>query len=401
MIDKDEKPLVSVILPVYNTEEYLKESLDALTNQTLENIEIICINDASTDNCLEILQDYASKDKRFTIINNETNSGPSICRNIALDHVTGEYITFYDSDDKIDLDAYERLYNFAKKYDQDFVICNAVRLEDEEVIKPSILHLHSIPDKCVPKTNILEHQEFVYDTTLWNKFIKHDFLKAHQFKFAEGRVYQDILFTMQMFCASDCVGIIPEVVYYWRRRGNENESITQRPYKTKNLHDRMFILKKTLEVIKSDEKHLDILDMFYFKLVEIDLIKFLNQLDWADDEFKQIMFGKVKSYVESLPKKYFEILEQRDMVKVELYLNGFHDSLIEVVKTQRTNRLTKKELKTTIKELKKETKQLKSENKTLKEDNENLKEKNERLQTDLDYLKSVSGWSKYKLKNIF
>ncbi len=91
-------PKVSIIVPVYNVEKYLSTCLDSLINQTLKDIEIICINDGSTDNSLNILNEYAQKDTRIIVINKE-NSGPGSCRNLGIEKATGEYIQFVDSDD--------------------------------------------------------------------------------------------------------------------------------------------------------------------------------------------------------------------------------------------------------------------------------------------------------------
>ena len=112
---------VSIIVPVYNTEEYLQKCLDSLTNQTLKNIEIICVNDGSTDNSLKILQDNAIKDDRIKIINQE-NKKQGAARNAGMQIATGEYIGFVDSDDWVDFDFYEKLYSAAKKHNFDIAL---------------------------------------------------------------------------------------------------------------------------------------------------------------------------------------------------------------------------------------------------------------------------------------
>ena len=109
-----QKIKVSIIVPVYNVEKYLKRCLDSITNQTLKELEIICINDGSTDNSLKILKQYAHKDKRISIINKQ-NEGLSVARNTGMEAASGEYIGFVDSDDWIDLDFYKKLYTTAKK----------------------------------------------------------------------------------------------------------------------------------------------------------------------------------------------------------------------------------------------------------------------------------------------
>ena len=114
-------PKVSVIIPIYNTEKYLRKCLDSVCNQTLSDIEIICVNDCSTDNSLEILEEYASKDNRIKLIDFKENKGAAVARNAGIDEAKGEYIGFVDSDDFIDLDFYEKLYNKAVKSGADCV----------------------------------------------------------------------------------------------------------------------------------------------------------------------------------------------------------------------------------------------------------------------------------------
>ena len=107
-------PKVSVIIPVYNVEKHLERCLDSVVNQTLKDIEIICVNDASTDNSINILKKYAQKDKRINIIDLPENLGAGNARNKALDIAKSEYIGFIDSDDFVDLDFYKKLYSKAK-----------------------------------------------------------------------------------------------------------------------------------------------------------------------------------------------------------------------------------------------------------------------------------------------
>lgn len=105
---------VSIIIPIYNTEKYIKDCLDSVVNQTLDDIEIICINDGSTDNSLKLINDYAKRDKRIKVINQE-NKGQGTARNIGIKESKGEYIGFVDFDDYIDLKMYEKLFYESKK----------------------------------------------------------------------------------------------------------------------------------------------------------------------------------------------------------------------------------------------------------------------------------------------
>ncbi|MBP5469106.1 MAG: glycosyltransferase family 2 protein, partial [Candidatus Riflebacteria bacterium] len=130
----DTKTAVSLIVPVYNVEPFLKECLESLINQTLKNIEIICVNDGSTDGSLSILEEYAKKDKRIKVINQE-NKGLPVARREATKIAKGEYLQFVDSDDYIDLDACEALYTYAKLYNSDMLSFTAIDFNNETRIE--------------------------------------------------------------------------------------------------------------------------------------------------------------------------------------------------------------------------------------------------------------------------
>lgn len=127
---------VSVVLPIYNVEKYLPKCLDSVINQTLRDIEIICVNDCSTDNCENIIKEYIKKDNRIKLINNEKNSGVGISRNIGVNYSNAEYISFIDSDDYIENNYIEELYNSAIKYDADIVFTNNLNIVRNNIIKP-------------------------------------------------------------------------------------------------------------------------------------------------------------------------------------------------------------------------------------------------------------------------
>ena len=118
-------PKVSVIIPVYNVEKYLSECLDSVVNQTLKDIEIICVNDGSPDGSAEILEEYAQKDNRIKVITQE-NRGVSEARNSGLKIASGEYIAFLDSDDYIDLKFFEQLYKRGIESNSDVVVCENI-----------------------------------------------------------------------------------------------------------------------------------------------------------------------------------------------------------------------------------------------------------------------------------
>ncbi len=150
-------PQVSVIIPVYNTQNYLKKCLDSVCNQTLSDIEIICVNDCSTDNSLDILTEYSKKDSRIKLIDFKENKGAAIARNIGIDEAKGEYIGFVDSDDFIDLDFYEKLYSKAKDEGAE-VVKGKLFLYDLETGKKYLEDWININNK------IIKHKAYFYFT---------------------------------------------------------------------------------------------------------------------------------------------------------------------------------------------------------------------------------------------
>ena len=124
-------PKVSIIVPTYNVENYLRECMDSIVGQTLKDIEIICINDGSTDKSLEILKNYAAKDPRIIIVDKK-NEGYGVGMNIGLERASGEYIGIVEPDDFVPANMYEDLYNAAKKNDLDFVKADFYRFTGNE-----------------------------------------------------------------------------------------------------------------------------------------------------------------------------------------------------------------------------------------------------------------------------
>lgn len=200
---------VSVIVPVYNVEKYLKRCLDQLTNQTLEEIEIICVNDGSKDNSLEILEDYSKKDSRIFVVSQE-NAGLSAARNTGMNYVKGEYIGFVDSDDWVDLDFYEKLYDAAKRNDCDIAVADFKRKHP----KKDKIRLNITEEKVftTPEDKYLACKTY-REGCVWNKIYRTEFLKRIDLKFVPGMYYEDRDFTARSLFYSDKLVTVPNTYY--------------------------------------------------------------------------------------------------------------------------------------------------------------------------------------------
>ena len=204
-------PKVSVIIPVYNVENYLQKCLDSVINQSLKDIEIICINDGSTDSSLNILKSYASQDNRIIIID-KPNEGVSVARNKGLEIAKGEYIVFVDSDDWLELNALELCYNKIKQDNSDMVVFNHAEIRNKEYKISK--QLSKIPQIC----NFIDTCEnfFYQPTSMWGKFVSK---KLITHKFIKGiKKCEDSLYFWEICFKNPKISILDTPLYNYLQR---------------------------------------------------------------------------------------------------------------------------------------------------------------------------------------
>ncbi|MEW9052626.1 MAG: glycosyltransferase [Neobacillus sp.] len=207
-------PLVSIIVPIYNMEKYLPKCLDSIQNQTLRDIEIILINDGSTDTSGKIADDYALKDSRIKVIHKD-NGGVSSARNSGMVIATGQYIGFVDPDDWISYEMYEKLYAAAEIEELDIVICHNYNHFIEKGYYE--LDTFNIIDNTLAniRRNSLNDQYF---SAVWNMIFKRSLIKEINHKFAEHlTVWEDGCFVLKAFYATNNIKYIEEAYYHYRK----------------------------------------------------------------------------------------------------------------------------------------------------------------------------------------
>ncbi|MDU6472960.1 glycosyltransferase family 2 protein [Intestinibacter bartlettii] len=194
-------PKVSIVVPIYNVEKYLEQCLDSIINQTLKDIEIILVDDGSPDNCPQMCDDYAKKDSRIKVVHKK-NGGLSSARNAGIEVAIGDYIGFIDSDDYIELDMYEKMYNIARESNVDFVMSDYYRVSDEGKIKATLDMNEGIYDKKKIKKDIfptlIMGDDINYGRLLsvWNCLYKRELLYQNNLMFDEEVKYsEDNLFS--------------------------------------------------------------------------------------------------------------------------------------------------------------------------------------------------------------
>lgn len=206
-------PKISIIIPVYNAQQSLQNCLDSICNQTLKDIEIICVNDCSKDNSLLILQEYAKNDERIKLINFAENQGAAVARNIGIENASSQYLGFVDSDDFIDKDFYEKLYHKAILANADAVKGNLMLYYPKTKLarKEAWIDLNEKVKK--------HHANFYYSFTsaIYNTV----FIKEKSIKFLEGLIhFEDPYFTIKAALFYEKLEVVDDVFYYYVHNPN-------------------------------------------------------------------------------------------------------------------------------------------------------------------------------------
>lgn len=283
---------ISVIIPVYNTGKYLVKCLESVINQTLKDIEIICIDDGSTDNSLEILKEFAKKDSRMKFLT-QKNQGQSVARNAGIKTAQGEYIGFIDSDDWADEKMFEKLYNNAKTYDSDIAMCS-ITVYDEKTGKFDVNDPYMTLNVLFDES--FENRAFNYNEVLgflfricvvpWNKIYKREFLIKNNILFPEGLFFEDNVFCTEVLLKAKNISIIKKPLIFYRRTS------------------------ETSTTSGDDIKKLD-----FFKIMDLEekLLKEIGLYDKIEDYFQQtkkntLIYWYKKLQDEKVQKQYLKRL---------------------------------------------------------------------------------------------
>ncbi len=209
---------VSVVIPVYNIEKHLRQCLDSVAGQTLQDLEIICVDDGSTDASPEILADYASRDSRFQIIT-QPNAGPGAARNTGMAQANGEYLIFLDSDDWFEADFLECLVKRAGETGADVTVCHAVEFDTEtgkELPSDWMLKSRYLPGEVFSPEEIAEHIfQFTYGWP-WDKLYRRDFLVETALAYPALPNSEDLVFVFQSLALAQRIAIAPQVLVHHR-----------------------------------------------------------------------------------------------------------------------------------------------------------------------------------------
>lgn len=302
-------PKVSIIVPVYNVEKYLNVSLESLINQTLKEIEIILIDDGATDSSGTICDNYAKNDSRIKVFHNQ-NEGQGFSRNLGLKHAKGEYIAFIDSDDYIDIDFLEKLYNSAKEQNAEISCGNLRRFTNDGKISEATYNTNLI--------NIIRYINYNCELLLYTAFsygfycriYKKSFLEKYNIRFAEKLIYEDLFFVFLSGIYVQKIVVRDDVYYYYR----VNHSAT------------MYTARKTT-------KNFDILKIIELCENELEQSKYsldINLLNKVFDIFKIIIYSSHLYHIDHIYFKKLSNSINEDVKMINLKGNRYNSLIYRI-----------------------------------------------------------------------
>ena len=400
---------ISVVIPIYNAEEFLKECLDCIVNQTLEDIEIICVNDGSSDNSLAILNSYAQNDNRFEVISQE-NAGHAAATNRGMKLAKGEYLYLMDSDDILELNAFEETYNFAKQKDADFVLFQSLNyvMDEDRYYKSDIYSMEHIADFV--GDSVFDYKdlgELIFDipVTPWSKLYNNQFIKDIGAIFPEGLIFDDNIFFWDVLFNAKRIAFYRK--YLFKRRWYDYSSTT--------AGDQRFLDSIDINNLMVDrfEKY-GLLDKYSGKVFNKKVSMTYKRFVDIKPEFEEMYFDKLqedfqKCVSNGFYDKYMEkSLDDRNKAifdscidsksaKEFKYEMGYWDAN-DAIKRLESNI---EDLKTERNEFYKTQNILKNKVKTLEDENHVLRNANLKLDNQLSSIKSSNTWKMFKsFKNL-
>lgn len=227
---------VSIIVPIYNAEKYIKKCIDSLLNQTKQELEFILINDGSTDNTDKIIREY--KDKRIKYFKNE-NQGIGKTRNFGIDKATGRYIMFVDSDDYLDKNATKLLFDKAFSNNLDLVICDFYKVINGKKIEEKLIDFKPTSLKNMP--HLINEINF----SPWNKIYKTEFIKKNNLRFVENLKYEDTPFVCKAMKEANRIGKVNKFLNYYIIHGNSETTVRD---------ERIFDIIKIIDIVRTEFK---------------------------------------------------------------------------------------------------------------------------------------------------
>ena len=311
---------VTIALSAYNVAKYVRASLDCLLSQTFKDFELLCIDDASTDETWEILEEYAAKDNRIRFIRQEKNQGLAVSRNLAIAEAKGEYLLMLDGDDLFAPTMLEKAYNKAKETNADLVMWDYCTFYHEEELEQLCQHPSTlIGFDSKDKFALLRRPAFT-----WVKLMRTDKLRELGVHFPEGLTKQDIPVWWHLVSALDKITILPERLSFYR----------QNPYNTTSRKDRsVFSLAYVMDITKTQLLEDGLYETYKYEFLRSRLNLLQGMYDYIKPEYKAEAMSLIRERLDDDAKTYIYSKDCECGSRTKMFFKGYcFGNIIEKIK---------------------------------------------------------------------
>lgn len=330
-------PKVSIVMPAYNVERYFRQCIESVINQTLEDIEIIPVDDGSPDNCGKIMDEYAAKDSRIKPIH-QPNGGYGKAVNAGIEAATGEYVGIVETDDWIEPQMYEKLYNQAKKLDADMCKCDFSYYYGNDRFKPC--HNMMTVAKEDELFTIKDCPElFLYHVSIWSAIYKRDYLNRNNIRVIETKSasYQDMPFMVEVLAKGAKITLVHDALLNYRTEEGMNSSTIRTDGRLKIMPQMCQLAR---DIFKENDCWENVKDVAYRQFYNCSVNMFFQ----TDKEYTKAHFDELcklfDEFDESLSKKNY--FKKKDLKVLRLIKNNDYEEMMKIYELRKMKKFRKK-----------------------------------------------------------
>lgn len=310
-----QRPELTIVMPVYNVEAYLREALDSALNQSLHNVELIAVDDGSTDSCLAILREYERRDYRVRAFT-QTNAGQGIARNVGVSHARAEFLTFMDSDDTIPPQAFEHMVTKLRESGSDLCVGGVRRFRHRQYMRTTWQRTVHQVDRI--GTTLDEFPAAMQDIIACNRVFRTAFWRDKIGDFRGKIAYEDHVPMLAAYVRAEKFDILNMVTYNWRIR---EDSTGQQKAKLQNLLDRIEVKQEAHELLKAEASDF-VYDVWVARCLEVDFGPFVVQAIDADDEYRETLAETYRLFNGRATERAWDLVRVNPKVRAHLVAAG-------------------------------------------------------------------------------
>lgn len=318
----EHRPTLTVVIPVYNVAQYLPECLDSVLGQSFADLEVIAVDDGSTDDCPAVLAAYAARDPRLRVLRQE-NAGQGPARNRAVEVARGEFVTFCDSDDTVPRRAYEYMVRTLRRTGSDFVVGAARRVKHDK--HRNVAWGETVHELDRLATTIDEFPTAMQDIIACNRMFRTEFWRTRVGGFRGGIAYEDHVPMLTAYVRAERFDVLARVTYNWRLR-EDHTSTGQQKATLRNLRDRIEVKEEAYALLRAEASEIAY-DAWVGRCLDVDFPPFLTHALGGDDDYRAALAATYRTFLDRATERALEHVRHDRLVKAWLCAGEHWDAL--------------------------------------------------------------------------